>query len=219
MFADRARAYGTAFAFCNLVGGQDELVFDGHSLIVDAEGNLVARARQFEEELLVCDLGSEQACSIAETLPDLDEVYAALVLGLRDYVRKNGFQHVAVAVSGGIDSALVALIAVDALGADAVTCVVLPSPHSSSETQADGRQIASNLGTELIEIPIAPMMSDYAAALDGLLGIGDGGESVPGPGDTTRAPGPLDERRAQEVTEDNLQARLRGNLMMAISTR
>ena len=217
MFADRARAYGTAFAFCNLVGGQDELVFDGHSLIIDAEGKLVARGPQFTEELLVCELGSGEPCPRAEPLPDLDEVYAALVLGLGDYVRKNGFRHVALALSGGIDSALVALIAVDALGPEAVTCVVMPSPHSSSETQEDARRIASNLGTGLIEIPIESMMNDYATALAGSV---DGAGPVAGPGDPTRAAGPdLDEKKAEQLTEENLQARIRGNLMMALSNR
>ncbi|MGH2982473.1 MAG: NAD+ synthase [Solirubrobacterales bacterium] len=199
MFAERARAYGAAFAFCNLVGGQDELVFDGHSLIVDAGGALVARAGQFEEELLVCELGSRNACPLAEPLPDLDEVYAALVLGLRDYAGKNGFSHVALALSGGIDSALVALIAVDALGPEAVTCVVMPSPHSSFETQRDARGIASNLGAGLIEIPIESMMAGYAEALDGA--------------------GP-DHREADlQLAEENIQARIRGNLMMALSNR
>ena len=217
MFADRARAYGAAFAFCNLVGGQDELVFDGHSLIIDAEGNLVARGPQFTEELLFCELGSGEPCPRAEPLPDLDEVYAALVLGLGDYVRKNGFRHVALALSGGIDSALVALIAVDALGPEAVTCVVMPSPHSSSETQEDARRIATNLGAELIEIPIESMMTDYAKALGGNV---DGSGPVAGPGDPTRAAGPdLDQEKAQQLTEENLQARIRGNLMMALSNR
>ncbi|MDP9277057.1 MAG: NAD(+) synthase, partial [Actinomycetota bacterium] len=217
MFADRARAYGAAFAFCNLVGGQDELVFDGHSLIIDAEGNLLARGPQFTEDLLVCELGSGEPCPRAEPLPDLDEVYAALELGLGDYVRKNGFRHVALALSGGIDSALVALIAVDALGPEAVTCVVMPSPHSSSETQEDARRIATNLGAELIEIPIESMMTDYAKALGGSV---DGAGPVAGPGDPTRAAGPgLDPEKAQQLTEENLQARIRGNLMMALSNR
>jgi NAD+ synthase (glutamine-hydrolysing) len=217
MFADRARAYGTAFAFCNLVGGQDELVFDGHSLIIDADGKLLARGAQFTEELLVCELGSSEPCPRAEPLSDLDEVYAALVLGLGDYVRKNGFRHVALALSGGIDSALVALIAVDALGPEAVTCVVMPSPNSSSETQEDARRIATNLGTGLIEIPIESMMADYAKALAGSV---DGAGPVPGPGDPTRAAGPdLDEEKAEQLTEENLQARIRGNLMMALSNR
>jgi NAD+ synthase (glutamine-hydrolysing) len=219
MFAERARAYGAAFAFCNLVGGQDELVFDGHSLLIDAEGQLVARARQFDEELLVCDLGAGP-CAFAETMPDLDEVYAALVLGLRDYVRKNGFEHVGLALSGGIDSALVALIAVDALGPEAVSCVVMPSPHSSSETQADARAIARNLGAELTEIPIESMMDGYAAALDGALAADGDASPVIGPGDPSRSPGPSEtQEQAAQLTEENLQARIRGNLMMALSNR
>jgi NAD+ synthase (glutamine-hydrolysing) len=220
MFAQRARSYGTAFALCNLVGGQDELLFDGDSLIFDADGRLVARGRQFEEELLVCELGGSEPGSLTEPLPDLDEVYAALCLGLRDYVGKNGFRHVGLALSGGIDSALVALIAVDALGPEAVTCVVMPSPHSSSETQDDARRIASNLGTGLIEIPIEQMMGGYGEALAEAVGNFDGAAPVPGPGDPARAAGPdLDVEKAQQLTEENLQARIRGNLMMALSNR
>jgi NAD+ synthase (glutamine-hydrolysing) len=214
MFAQRARAYGTAFALCNMVGGQDELIFDGHSLLFDADGGLVARAKQFEEELLVCELGSNAGCAMAETLSDLDEVYAALVLGLRDYVTKNGFRHVGLALSGGIDSALVALIAADALGPDAVTAVVMPSPHSSSETQGDARRIAENLGIDLVEIPIESMMGGYTEALEGALK--DGLEETPaaGPGDPARAG-----EDAMQLSEENLQARIRGNLMMALSNR
>ncbi len=116
MFGERARAYGVPIAFCNLVGGQDELVFDGHSFVVDAGGEVVARARQFEQDLLVWELGGEGPARIEEPLADLDEVYAALVLGVRDYTRKNGFERVLVGLSGGIDSALVAMVAADALG-------------------------------------------------------------------------------------------------------
>jgi NAD+ synthase (glutamine-hydrolysing) len=206
MFAERARAYGVPFAFCNLVGGQDELVFDGHSFVVDAEGSVVARAPQFEEDLLVCELGGP--APVAELLDDLDEVYAALTLGLRDYVSKNGFEHVLVAVSGGIDSALVALIAVDALGPERVTCVVMPSPHSSPETQADAREIAENLGTELIELPIEPAMQAY----DQLLGI-DGDR--PATGAFLREQEPA--AGSPGLAAENIQARIRGNLLMAIS--
>ena len=165
MFAERSRAYGAYFAFCNLVGGQDELVFDGQSLVTDPSGEPIARAAQFEEELLVCEVPAAAPGPLAESLPDLDEVYAALVLGLRDYVAKNGFRHVGVALSGGIDSALVAMLAADATGPERVSCVVMPSPHSSVETQADARTIAGNLGCELVEIPIEPMMEDYRRAL------------------------------------------------------
>ena len=204
MFAERARAYGAAFAFCNLVGGQDELVFDGHSLVVDAEGETAARGAQFEEELVVCELGGAKSCPLAEPLADLEEVYSALVLGLRDYVRKNGFDHVGLGLSGGIDSALVALIAVDALGPEAVSCVVMPSPHSSEGTQSDARAIALGLGAELVEIPIESMMDGYAEALGDAL---------------TAAGADSSEEKARRITEENLQARIRGNLMMALSNR
>ncbi len=213
MFAERARAYGVAFAFCNLVGGQDELVFDGHSLVVGADGEIVARAAQFEEELLVCDLPAAGPGPLAEPLPDLAEVYAALTLGLRDYVAKNGFRHVGIALSGGIDSALVALLAVDALGPDRVSCVVMPSPHSSVETQADARNIAANLGVEAIEIPIEGAMDEYAGALAGSFGDA-GGEAEDGalPRDPTRPSEP-------DLAAENIQARIRGNLMMALSNK
>jgi NAD+ synthase (glutamine-hydrolysing) len=213
MFAERARAYGTAFAFCNLVGGQDELVFDGHSLLVDAEGTILARAAQFEEELLVCELPSSAPAGRSAPLSDIAEVYAALTLGLRDYVRKNGFSHVGIALSGGIDSALVALLAVDALGAENVSCVVMPSPHSSPETQQDARNIGSNLGVELLEIPIQAAMAEYENALADCFGAnGSGGGEEPLPRDPTRPSEP-------DLAAENIQARIRGNMMMALSNK
>jgi NAD+ synthase (glutamine-hydrolysing) len=196
MFAERAREYGTHVAFCNLVGGQDELVFDGQSLLIAPDGEILARAAQFEEELLVCDVPGEPG-PLATPLDDIDEVYAALELGLRDYIGKNGFQHVGLALSGGIDSALVALLAADAVGPERVSCVVMPSPHSSSETQQDARNIAANLGCELLEIAIEPMMEGYERALTGL------GAAPAGP----------------DLAAENIQARIRGNLMMALSNR
>jgi NAD+ synthase (glutamine-hydrolysing) len=214
MFADRARAYGTYLAFCNLVGGQDELVFDGQSLLVAPNGDVVARAAQFEEELLICEIPGSGSASLAPPLPDLAEVYGALVLGLRDYVGKNGFRHVGLALSGGIDSALVALLAVDAVGAENVSCVVMPSPHSSDETQADARTIAANLGAEVLEIPIAAAMDAYDDALAGSLsadkGAGSQEESLPR--DPTRPSEP-------DLAAENIQARIRGNVMMALSNK
>jgi NAD+ synthase (glutamine-hydrolysing) len=215
MFVARARAYGVHLAFCNLVGGQDELVFDGHSFVVDPSGEVIARAAQFEEELLVCEIPATAPARLADPLPDLAEVYAALVLGLRDYVRKNGFRHVGLALSGGIDSALVALLAVDAIGAENVSCVVMPSPHSSTETQADARAIAANLGAEAIEIPIEAAMESYGTALAGPFSTdGDrhGAGVEPLPRDPTRPSEP-------DLAAENIQARIRGNLMMALSNK
>ncbi len=215
MFAARARAYGIHLAFCNLVGGQDELVFDGHSFVVDPSGEVIARAAQFEEELLFCDIPAAAPARLAKPLPDLAEVYAALALGLRDYVGKNGFRHVGLALSGGIDSALVALLAVDAIGAENVSCVVMPSPHSSEETQADARAIAANLGAEAVEFPIEAAMESYGDALASPFST-DGGDpkasAEPLPRDPTRPSEP-------DLAAENIQARIRGNLMMALSNK
>jgi NAD+ synthase (glutamine-hydrolysing) len=192
MFAERARSLGVPVAFCNLVGGQDELVFDGHSFVVDAEGRTVVRGAQFEPDLLLWEVGAAAAAEPAPALDDLDEVYGALVLGVRDYVRKNGFERALVGLSGGIDSALVALIAADALEPERLTCVVMPSPHSSDATQEDARRIARNLGAELIELPIEPAMDAYHGTL---------GDHWSGDG----------------LAAENIQARIRGNLLMALS--
>jgi NAD+ synthase (glutamine-hydrolysing) len=214
MFAARARAYATHFAFCNLVGGQDELVFDGQSFVVDPGGEIVARAAQFEEELLICEIPSPSPgpTRLAAPLSDLAEVYGALVLGLRDYVRKNGFRHVGLALSGGIDSALVALVAADAIGAENVSCVVMPSPHSSDETQADARTIAANLGAETTEIPIGPAMAAYEEALAPSFAIDEDAAPRSLPHDPTRPSEP-------DLAAENIQARIRGNLMMALSNK
>jgi NAD+ synthase (glutamine-hydrolysing) len=192
MFGERARSYGVPIVFCNLVGGQDELVFDGHSFVVDPGGTIVARALQFQPDLLLWELGGDSDARVEAPLGDLDEVYSALVLGVRDYVRKNGFKRALIGLSGGIDSALVALVAADALGPENLTCVVMPSPHSSAHTQADARAIATNLGTELIELQIAAAMKAY----DEVLGDHWSGTGLPA---------------------ENVQARIRGNLLMALS--
>jgi NAD+ synthase (glutamine-hydrolysing) len=214
MFCERSRAYDAYFAFCNLVGGQDELVFDGQSLVTAPDGSVIARAAQFEEELLVCEIPHQGAGRLAEPLADLDEVYGALTLGLRDYVEKNGFKQVGVALSGGIDSALVAMLAADAVGPERLSCVVMPSPHSSSDTQQDARDIAASLGCELIEIAIEPMMQGYEQALDGLLRPGE--EPAAGEDEVPRDPARPSE---PDLAAENIQARIRGNLMMALSNR
>ncbi len=188
MFAQRARDNLACVAFCGLVGGQDELVFDGHSCVIDHSGETIARAAQFREELLVCDVdldaaaaarlregshrpparettqrvellatlpgaanGAERtgpaARSLAQPIAPVEaEVYAALMLGLRDYVEKNGFDRVVLGISGGIDSALVACLAVDALGAERVSAAIMPSRYSSTSTQQDARTLAAALG-------------------------------------------------------------------------
>jgi len=221
MLAERARENDCAVAFCALVGGQDELVFDGHSLVLDRRGEVVARAAQFAEELLVVELepgpareaapptvptlarlalapaaGDPPPARIAPLLEPAAEVYAALVTGLRDYVRKNGFQRVILGLSGGIDSALVACVAVDALGPEGVAVAVMPSPYSSSETQADARLLAERLGVERFEFDIAEAMAAY----DGTLASTFAG-------------------REPDTAEENLQARIRGNLLMALSNK
>jgi NAD+ synthase (glutamine-hydrolysing) len=238
LVAQRARETGAAFALCNSVGGQDELVFDGHSVVVDERGETIARAAQFAEELLVCDIAlpgpdegrkgpgevpagleapviasleaeprsERRECEPAEPLDAVAEVYEALVVGLRDYVDKNGFERVVLGLSGGIDSALVALIAAEALGPDRAVGVVMPSPHSSDETQSDARLIARNLGIELIEIPIAAAMKAYA-------------ELLPATPSGEGASRDVRETEGKDVTAENIQARIRGNLVMALSNR
>jgi NAD+ synthase (glutamine-hydrolysing) len=243
MFAQRARDNLACVAFCGLVGGQDELVFDGHSCVLDHTGRTIARAVQFQEQLLICDVDLEAAAAArlrdashrpaarrsptrAELLPPLParaatsqaladapgrapeqalaeplapeeaEVYGALTLGLRDYVEKNGFQRVVLGVSGGIDSALVAGLAVDALGAERVSAAIMPSPYSSSSTQDDARALSAGLGVRTHELPIEAVMESYRDALRAEFAD-----------------------RPDDLTEENLQARIRGNLLMALSNK
>ncbi len=258
MFAQRARENVACVAFCGLVGGQDELVFDGHSCVLDHTGATIARAAQFREELLLCEVDLEAAAaarlrwpsssarssqrpaarrserraqvlpalaapaaqeatpapgerdepgapganaapggSLAEPLTPVEaEVYAALTLGLHDYVLKNGFQQVVLGLSGGIDSALVACLAADALGPARVNVAIMPSPYSSDATQDDARALAAALGVRTRELAIEPVMDAYEQALrDEFAG------------------------RAPDITEENLQARIRGNLLMALSNK
>ncbi len=241
MLQQRARENLAYVAFCSLVGGQDELIFDGHSCVMDHTGTTIARAAQFREELLLCDLdlgaaaaarlrdpshrpaarrspGAAQALPalpgrdgpaaatgaqqrleqrLAEPLaPQEAEIYEALLLGLRDYVEKNGFGHAVLGLSGGIDSALVACLAVDARGAERGTLSIMPSPFSSAATQQDARELAAALGASVYELPIAAPMLAYeqtlAAAFAG---------------------------RQPDLAEENLQARIRGNLLMALSNK
>jgi len=235
MFATRARDNSCFVAMCNSVGGQDELIFDGNSLVLDEEGHVLARAPGFEEALLIADIEPAEAIgrrltdvrrralardrgaipevpvvhvgtthksekkvepAIAPQLDELEQMRLALELGLSDYVNKNGFGDVVVGVSGGIDSALTTALAVEALGAERVHAVSMPSRYSSEETRLDATRLAENLGTDFRELPIDDIYGTYEQAL---------AESFSG--------------RESDLTEENLQARIRGVLLMALSNK
>ncbi|MCJ7664054.1 MAG: NAD+ synthase, partial [Desulfobacterales bacterium] len=239
MIAAQASDNAAIIAYVNLVGGQDELVFDGNSLIIDPEGTLIAQAHSFAEDFLVVDLDAdmvfrarlhdprrrkEKQTLSPDHLPlrtvrlaeakkgaapkpvleshqpiqymDMAETYQALVVGTHDYVRKNGFQEVFIGLSGGIDSALVAAIAIDALGKANVTGVAMPSPYSSKESLEDAQQLADNLGIKLLEIPISSILSSYLETIK-----------------------PIFHKMKEDITEENIQARIRGNIVMALANK
>ncbi len=219
MLTERAAQAGAAIVYVNVVGGQDELVFDGGSIVLSQSGDILARAPQFEEALVVCDIpvedrdpdrggGYVSVCGPAAErrpippptqAPPLDaiaEVYAALVTGTRDYALKSGFRKAIVALSGGIDSSLVAAIAADALGAENVLGISLPSRYSSEGSVEDARALAAGLGMGLASSSIEPAFSAYLDTLEPMFG---GAEP--------------------DVTEENLQARVRGNIVMALSNK
>jgi NAD+ synthase (glutamine-hydrolysing) len=237
MFVTRARDNSCFVAFCNAVGGQDELIFDGHSVVIDDEGKVIARAPGFEEALLFADIepqevigrrlrdvrrralareretippvdiihvgsrgpsqnGSKVTVEVAPFVDELEQMRGALELGLRDYVRKNGFREVVVGVSGGIDSAVTAALAAEALGPERVHCVSMPSRYSSGETRSDARRLAESLGCPFREIPIAAIVDGFGDALAGAF-----------------------EGREPDLAEENIQARARGVLLMALSNK
>jgi NAD+ synthase (glutamine-hydrolysing) len=196
IFAARARESGVRVALCNTVGGQDELIFDGHSLFIDSDGTVLARAPGFEETLFVIDLERPDAAGLTPLGDELEQMRCALVLGLRDYVRKNGFDAVLVSVSGGIDSAVTAALAVEALGPERVHCVSMPSRYSSEGTRNDAQRLVENLGCDFRELPIEPIVEAYTEVL---------AQSFAG--------------REPDVAEENLQARIRGTLVMALSNK
>ncbi|MCL4473236.1 MAG: NAD+ synthase [Actinobacteria bacterium] len=238
MLETRARDYLTPVALVNLVGGQDELVFDGNSLVYDEHGHLIARGVSFQEDLIVCDIdlvevhnsrhrdvmgrledlsrrhpgpvdifavGEAQAAStvrghlephLPEPLSGDAEIYSALVMGVHDYVGKNGFKRVLVGLSGGVDSALVAAVAVDALGKENVVCVSMPSRYTSDGTLSDAERLAQRLGVEFRNIPIEPVFTMFLETLASEFG-----------------------RSGPDTTEENLQARIRGDLLMALSNK
>lgn len=212
----KIRECGTAIAYCNMVGGQDELVYDGGSLVMDRKGSVMAQAPMFEEKLLLVDMDLPKARGraaetsltltrkerptlaplLAPALSREKEIYAAVTLGTRDYVQKNGFSKVVIGLSGGIDSALVAAIAVDALGKANVVGVTLPSRFNSTETKADAERVAKNLGIDFLTIGIEDTVQSYLKTL-----------------------APLFAGRTVDVTEENLQSRVRGTLLMALSNK
>lgn len=238
MLVTRAKDYSTVVAYCNLVGGQDELVFDGHSVIIGERGEILARARGFEEDLLVSDINIDRVfrsrmhdprrrqeqltmkahsdnaevivldakdrvarkpavkSRVENFLPVDDEILQALVLGTRDYVTKNGFRKAVIGLSGGIDSALVAVIAVEALGKKNVVAVTMPSGYSSKGSVGDSEKLSKNLGIELLNIPIEKAFRTYGEMFSGVFaGL------------------------KENTAEENLQARIRGNILMALSNK
>ncbi|MCY4262432.1 MAG: NAD+ synthase [Candidatus Dadabacteria bacterium] len=238
MLATRAVDYNTIIAYCNMVGGQDELVFDGNSMFIDEKGKIVATAQNFEEDLLVCDVNTEKVyksrlntptirktryelsfeenqlqtftlkpakakrkVKIPETITvtprdPLKAAFSALVLGTGDYIRKNGFKKVVVGLSGGIDSSLTAVVAAEAIGPSKVVGVSMPSVYSSEGSITDAEKLANNLGIELLRIPIEDAFTCYKEIFVELFS-----------------------GREDDVTEENIQARIRGNILMALSNK
>lgn len=235
MLSVRASDYGCYVVFCNLVGGQDELVFDGRSAVLDPGGSVIARAKQFEEDLLLVDIHPEEALfhrlhdprprkenpdqtpitieisaregsaggpepkgepRVEPTLPEEGEALEALVLGLGDYFRKNGFSRAVLGLSGGIDSSIAAYVAAKALGPENVTGVLMPSRYTTDLSNTDAAALAKNLGVDTQVVPIGPAFDAYASMLEGSF------KGLP-----------------EDVTEENLQSRIRGNILMALSNK
>ncbi len=238
MFSVRASDYGCYVLFCNLIGGQDDLVFDGRSVVFDPEGRLIARAKQFEEDLLFVDVYPEEALvrhlqepllrkenlvrtskvveiqppepgtpaesaevpgveyRIEPPLSEEGEVLEALTLGLKDYFRKNGFSHAVLGLSGGVDSSTGAAIAVRALGAENVTAARMPSQYTSEQSNTDAQAVVKNLGIESYEITIEPAFGAYEDMLEEVF-----------------------KGMQEDETEENIQARIRGNILMALSNK
>jgi len=192
-----ARKYGTPLVYANQTGGDDDLVFDGRSCAFAPDGSLMARARGFEEDVLLIDTDAPSANSVApDDFGREAETWRALVTGTRDYVRKSGFSTALVGLSGGIDSAVTAAVAAEALGADNVTCVLMPSPYSSRGSIDDSLELAENLGIRTLTLPIEPIMLEFEKTL---------AEPFAG--------------REPDTTEENIQSRIRGNLLMALSNK
>lgn len=250
MLSTRAFDSNVIIAYLNMAGGQDELVFDGHSFVIDQNGDVVAEGKEFEEDIIVADLNLEsvfikrlhdprrrqQAISIRKDLVEKiridknigwakdkiqicpprfsipisieyqyeeeQEVYKALVTGTKNYVHKNGFSKVCIGLSGGVDSALVASIAVDAIGRENVIGLFMPSPYTSNDSREDVYELSANLGIQTIEVPITPLFNAYRETLgQGFLAVD------------------FSSKAEQDTTEENIQARIRGNILMAFSNK
>ncbi|MEK7746599.1 MAG: NAD(+) synthase, partial [Elusimicrobiota bacterium] len=202
MLARHASRNRVPLLYCALVGGNDELVFDGASMALDARGRLAARARSFEEDVVLWDSGAHLPPVPPEPLGTVEEVYRALLLGLRDYARKCGFKKAVLGLSGGIDSALVCALAADALGPGQVTGVSMPSMYSSPGSVSDARALTRNLGVRMLSIPISRMHLAARRALSE--GLGED------PGALAREP---------DLADQNLQARMRGVVLMGLSNK
>jgi NAD+ synthase/NAD+ synthase (glutamine-hydrolysing) len=196
MLGQMARKHGLPLAWVNQVGGNDDLIFDGRSGAFNKQGGLFARAKGFAEDLLVVDLAAETGCIAPDDFAPESEIWNALVLGVRDYARKTHFKKVLLGLSGGIDSALTAAIAVDALGPDNVLGVMMPSVYSSQGSMDDSLELARNLGIQVLSLPISPIVDTYEKTLAGAF-----------------------HGFKPDVTEENIQSRIRGNLLMALSNK
>jgi NAD+ synthase (glutamine-hydrolysing) len=196
---DCARTLGCSVAYCNIVGGQDELVFDGRSMFVDSAGKLIACAKAFDEDLLIADVdaaGKIKSESAPIKIDYIEEIYQALVLGTKDYVRKNGFKKTLIGLSGGIDSAFTAAVAVDALGKENVISVTMPTRFNAAETINDAEIVAKNLGIEFHNIPIESVLQNFNGELAKIPGWNEKG-----------------------IAYENLQARIRGTILMSMSNQ
>ena len=196
MLTTMAKTDGVPIVLVNQVGGNDSIIFDGSSLVLSADGEIIARAKSFEEDLIYFDTETGKGDMHEQSLGREESTYRALVLGTRDYIRKCGFGQAILGLSGGIDSAVVAAIAVDALGSENVIGVGMPGPYSSGHSLSDARQLASNLGIEFLVVPIDDMFATFRKTM-----------------------APVFKDMSADITEENMQSRIRGNILMALSNK
>ncbi len=210
ILSECAKHFNCAVAYCNLVGGQDELVFDGRSMFVDSSGQIVCQAKAFEEDMLMADfsaanssdgikvkgLKNYEACTFPTPIDSITDIYNSLILGTKDYVRKNNFSKVVIGLSGGIDSSLTAAIAVDALGAKNVVGITMPSKFNSTETIKDAQMLADNLDIEFYSVPIETVLDKFNSLF-----------------------GKFDKWTTDSLAYENLQARIRGCILMSLSNQ